>query len=601
MAGELESVTRLTTGSVAFEAGADSSRIPTIVAEDNPYGLKYNQSAWFVNATCRGGGIHPRPGYFKLAAFELNIGLFQEAILYQPNPSVPYPEQQFGTLGGFPYIVTQIGGRTWRVRVDTDNSIDELTRPGDANPADLDKSWMCQGEQFLIIQDGESVPLIWDGTTLIRTTDLENYGTYLTIPTGECMDYYMGRLWVANGREYLAGDIVRGPSGTGAYGLRDSILYANENTFIANGGVFVVPTLGGNIRALAHSANLDTVLGEGQLFVFTRQQIYSCNVVPTRAEWINLKDPIQRIAQINFGTTGDRSVVNVNGDLFFQSMDGVRSLTVAIRHFQQWGNTPISVEETRAIKFNDRELLRFGSGIEFNNRLLQTALPYQTDVGVVHRALMPLDFNTISSLNEKLPPVWEGIWEGLDFLQVLQGDFGGRQRAFAMVRSRTTGGIEVWEISQNDLFDGDDNRISWSVETPSFTWNRPFTLKELDTMELWIDELYGTVEFVVEYREGQNPCWRPWHSFSECAARNECEDWGALQPCDYPTQVYSLQYRQSITLPKARGVCDSTNNRPSNIGYSFQVRLKMKGYCRIRGFLIHALERGSAPYEGIRC
>lgn len=587
-----DSIFRLTTGAVSVEGGVNSGVLPTIVSEANPNGLGFNQLAWLINATVRGGAIYPRPGVKKLAAMEIDAGLFQEAKMYEPD-------------NGNPYIIIQVGGRTYWVRVDTDNSIAELTYGGPTNDPLLPQSWMCQAEQFMVIQDGVAEPLVFDGIFLRRVGTMLN--TSPKIPTAECMCYYMGRLWLALGREYVASDIVQGPSGTGTitppagYEKRDSVLSMTENTYVATGGTFRVPTNAGNIRAMDFSANLDTALGQGQLFVFTREQIYSVNVVPTRVEWITQTEPIQKIAQITFGATSDRSITRINGDLFFRSMDGVRSQAVAVRNFGQWANVPISKEETRAIKYDDRGLLRYTSGIQFNNRLLQTVGPYQTDVGVAFRGLMPLDFDVLGSLAKQLAPVWEGVWEGLDLLRVLQADFGGLQRAFAIVHSRITGGIEIWEITSSELRDNGDNRIAWVVETPSYTWGNPFVLKELDTMNLWIDRIYGEVDVIVKYREGQNPCWRDWHAFKLCATRNECEVEGYEGECEYPRQVYSEQYRAPLTLPKAKGECDTTNKRPSNLGYSFQVRLEIKGSCELRGWLLHAIQKDQAPYQGITC
>jgi hypothetical protein len=178
--------------------------------------------------------------------------------------------------------------------------------------------------------------------------------------------------------------------------------------------------------------------------------------------------PVQKVAQINNGWVNDRSVVAVNGDLFGQSLEpAIRSLRVAIRNFNEWGNVPISTAVNRALQFNDRALLRFGSGIEFNNRLLETCLPRQLPQGVVHDGILPLSFETISTLEKQLPPVWEGMYEGLQHLQLFTGDFGGRDRAFSINVSVVTGNIEVWELTTDSRTDNQDSRVIWTFETPA--------------------------------------------------------------------------------------------------------------------------------------
>lgn len=575
------SVTRITTGQSDFSGGVNSNAVPTAASAENPNGLKSNQLAWLHSGTVRNSGISPRGGYNRLMAFAAGIGLLQEASFYEPDQ-------------GFPYIIAQIGGRTLKMDVET-LVITEITIPGDPNPAGRDQAWMCQGEQFLVIQDGVSVPLIWDGVFLRRAVTGE-------IPTAECMDYYMGRLWLAFGREYLAGDIVRGPSGTAVYDFRDSILKMTENTYLATGGTFIVPTMAGNIRALKHPANIDTALGEGQLLPFTRRNIYSTNVVPTRAAWATLSEPIQRVAQINFGTMSDRSVVAVNGDLFYRSPDGIRSFIQATRLFEGWGQLPVSIEEARAISRDDRSLLRFASGIEFDNRLLQTALPFQTDVGVAFKAILPLNFDLVSTLADKHPPAWEGAMQGLDFMRLLKADFGGRQRAFSFVRE-AAGNLALWEITnfeQEDTNISGESRISWGFETPGYTWGKSFELKELDTLEIWLDRLYGNVEFTVEFRPDQHPCWEPWTKWIECAPRNNCEDCGVLLPdACYPQQIYPMQYRATIVLPKPPTRCEKSQSRPLHIGYSFQFRVFIKGFVRVRGLMVHAFPKDKQPYLSV--
>lgn len=438
------------------------------------------------------------------------------------------------------------------------------------------------------------------GNVIVANT---NIGAFPELPAAGPMDYYMGRIWLANGREYIAGDIVGGPSGSQAYGLRDSILKTDENSYIALGGTFTVPDLAGNIRALKHPVTLDTALGEGQLYVFTPERVYSVNVVPTRAAWKALSEPIQRVAQINFGSPSDRSVVGVNGDLFFRSLDGVRSMTQAVRYFEQWGNISISVEENRIIDIENREFLKFSSSVLFNNRVLMTCLPQQADIGVIFKGLMPINFDTISTLAEKLPPAWEGINEGLDILHILNGDFGGLIRTFAFVRS-ALGKLELWELTLAEKEDQNltgDARVEWVIETPAYTWGAPFELKELDTLELWIDRLFGTVDFYVEFRPDQHPCWEFWHAWQVCAPRTDCEDVGRVTPCPYPQQTYRQQYRATMILPRPPTTCEVQNARPINFGYQFQFRIRIRGYARVRGILAHVFPRMKAPYEKIVC
>jgi len=591
MASKKES-DRLVTGAVDFSGGVDSSRVRTIASAANPNGLQPNQLAWLINSTVREGCISPRPGWKYLTTMPFTDN-YQCGYMYHPDFDLPY-------------IIAQIGGRTFRIRVDTDNSVEEITIAGDQNSAGLPQSWMEQAQQFLVIQDDSNVPLVWNGVILQRVTSMLNASP--KIPTGSAMCFYQGRLWIAQGRAWLGSDISPsippGGSGTAAYDYRDACLSVVENVYLSGLKRFVTSTVSGNIRALKFPTNLNTALGEGDLQIFTRSQIYSMNVPVVRADWAALTDPKQRVVQINYGTTGDRSVVNVNGDLFFQATDGIRSLLQKTRDWNEYGNTPQSREVQRILQFNDRALLRYGTGTEADNRLIESCLPFQTPVGVAHKADVVMNFDLVSTISKKLPPVWEGSWEGLDILQRFTGDFGGLFRTFALVLGRTSRQIEVWEQvpgQQEDQGPDGDNRITWVIETPSYTWGSPLQLKNLDTLKLWVDRMFGTVDFKLYYRPDQYPCWVFWHAWQECAARSNCELESVGESCDYPTQTYCPQYRTPMTMPKPHFQCDATNDRPTSLGYSFQFRFVIKGYCRVRGIFPYALPKDEAPYDGIVC
>ncbi len=594
---------RLVDGQLSFAGGIDSGKVPTISSETFPDGLKRNQLAWLTNGTVRGGGILQRTGWLPLVVDHNWPGIFQGAFMYEPD-------------SGNPYIVAAIGGRIYRIRVDTDNSVEDLSAAfGLTNSVTSDQYFFCQSEQFLIIQsgDGTTLPLFWDGSTMRRSNGLTGNVTYPNInelPAAGPTDYYMGRTWYSQGRQYSGSDIVGNQtSGTIAYRYRDSVLKVTENPLSLAGDGFIVPTTSGNIRGITHTAELDTALGQGRLYIGWGRSIYRLNVPVTRTDWIaatNNNQPLQTVAQIKFGFINDRSIVRLNGDLFYQAIDGVRSLALATRFFQQWGNTPISRNENRVLRFNDRNLLRFSSGIEFDDRLLQTCLPVQTPVGVASQIILPLDFDLITSLGEKYPPAWEGGLEAVPTLQLAEGDFGGRQRAFAMVVSKLTGNIDVWELSTTARFDkevnNDGNRVNWYFETPAYTWGDPFKLKRLDGLELWIDKLYGTVQYSVQYRVDQNPCWIDWMAWTECSSK-DCREDPESVTCDpdYPSQPFCEGFRATMTLPKPPERCESANGRPTTIGYQFAVRVTIKGWCRVRGILIYAVPRDQRPYENIVC
>jgi hypothetical protein len=238
----------------------------------------------------------------------------------------------------------------------------------------------------------------------------------------------------------------------------------------------------------------------------------------------------------------------------------------------------------------------------YANRMLQTALPATTDQGVINKALVPMDFIPISSFNKKAPPNWEGMYEGLDFFQINTGDFGGRERAFATVRSPVDQSIQIWELIEGTKFDHSEsygeNRITWVVEFPAFTWGDENALKHLVGAELWVDRLVGTVEFQMQYRPDGQSCWIPYHTWKKCSTRNSEET--VTAPDAYPVVPCADAYFSTMSLPKPSDQTCSTG-RPSTHAYQIQPRLIVKGYCRIRGLFLHAEKLGRKLYENITC
>ena len=428
------------------------------------------------------------------------------------------------------------------------------------------------------------------------------------LPAATAMVYYQGRIWYAMGRTVSAGDIVGGPSGTPPYNFRDSILKVTENPLAIGGDGFSVPTNAGDIRGLSFFATLDTTLGQGNLIIFTRKSVYSLYVPITRADWIAASAsnaPLMTVVQNTNGGVNDRSIVAQNGDLYFQSLEpSIRSLISALRYFQQWANPPTSSNENRILEFVNRSLMHFGSGIAFDNRLLQATLPIQKPQGCIHQAILPLDFTPLSTLNAQRPPNWEGHYEGLDFLQLLEMDFGGLQRAFAIVLSRLDQSIQLWEFVTGQTTDvqagGQEARITMQIEFPAFTAGDEDLLKRLTGAELFIDSVYGTVDFNLEYRPDFDTCWHAWKQWRICSPRNSCET--VENPVCYPLTPFGESYRSSQTIPvPPQEDCESSTGRPAYIFYQCQPRLTVTGYCRIRGIrlFMEAMER--ELYAGLVC
>jgi len=548
-------------GNITFEGGVDTGKSPSLVSE--------NQVQWAINTTFRGGYASCRPGWTALR---------DTGITGQVQCATVYVNDQ-----GRIYIIILAAGRVY-VWDEQSGSISDISITGDLNPSYLIQGWMVQAENFVIIQDGFSPPLIFDGVTLRRAANDE-------LQTGTVMAYVQGRIWYArpDGYSFRATDLVYSD------GTRESVLKETENTFLNEGGDFSVPSDSGGITAIAVPGTLDTALGQGPLLVMTPKYIFAINAPVDRNIWKDVTYPIQSISAVNAGAVGARSTTTINGDVFYRSSDGIRSFIIARRDFNTWGNTPISNEVSLVVNADQQDLLNHGSSIVFDNRLLMTCQPRYDFEQTTHAAIVSLDFDLITGIRSKTPPAWEGIWTGLNIIQLLKYESRGAERAFLLAKSATTGNVEIWEISRDLPYDvpsiGVQSSIQWEVWTRSFNFSEPFSLKRLTGMELWCDDLQGSVTFTVDYKPDQSPSWQSWHSFTQCANVTLCSSTTSCIAIT-PNQP---QYRTKMRLPKPPDACDAIISRPYYDLFEAQLRLQFTGHVRLRGLRINADERQENP------
>jgi hypothetical protein len=435
--------------------------------------------------------------------------------------------------------------------------------------------------------------------TLINLTDVGTAAYVLAqdilsvpeLPAGRMGAYVMFRNWMSltDGISFIGGDIDGGAAGTPAYNYRDAVLKTTENTFLAGGGSFRVPSTGNIITAMVGVATLDTSLGQGPLEVGTAISMFSCDTPMDRSTWAALTNPILTESLIGKGPLAQNSTIAVNSDTFFRSTEGLASLILARRDFgnfgsPSWGNVPISQEMKRIIEKDNQSLLSYGSAMTYDNRFLSTAAPNVSGQGVFHVGLLAMNFDAISNLRTKLPPVYDGVWTGVNALQIISGFVNGFKRAFAFTLNVATQKIELYEFLPEETTQTMDNGnipIVWTFETP-ILFNKdikPLTeLVKLRDGEIYLKDIVGTVNIEVQYRPDFYPCWTTWRKFNVCA--------------DPDTTVADSQpgYRTRIGLGEPdSGPCEAANNRPMRTGYFFQCRVVITGSCKWMGMRASAV------------
>ena len=431
---------------------------------------------------------------------------------------------------------------------------------------------------------------------------------YPELPAGRMGAYGMGRVWMSlvDGKQFLAGDINGGPSGTIGNNYRDAVLHVSENTYLAGGGYFSTPGAWGDIRAMIFTTTLDTSMGQGPLLVLTPTRTFSCYAPTDRTTWALVTNPILTEALITNGAEGHYSTVTANGDAIFRAVDGIRSLVIGRRDFETWGNVPISGEMDRVLSLDTEELLVYSSAIVFDNRLLMTAGPSAVvGHGVFHPGLIALNFDPLSTIRGKAPSVYDGLWTGLNTLQLVVGRFSSTERGFAFTYSLGTEEIELYEIlptpvdvfstvewpTDIEIYDNEVEAIIWTGESPVLFKSRDPRQQDFHRLvdgELLVDNLVSTVDFEVYYKPDQYPCWIPWFAWSECAPKT--------------TDISKPQFRPRMGLGEPSGTpCDASTNRPFREGYTFQVKWVIRGHCRVLGFRAKAITAPQPKFAPPQC
>lgn len=460
------------------------------------------------------------------------------------------------------------------------------------NPATFDFVYIFQAENYGIVDAGQNPPLIfYNGVAQPAGPN--------QIPPGIFGIYLWGRIWqvLPNRRNFVAGDLVCSSSGTPQNSYVDAILETTENAFLNGGGMFTSPSNRGLITAAFELAQVDTSLGTGNLMFSAQKGLFSVNTPVDRTTWQNLTYPIQTISLLNYGQTGPRFGCDSNNNRWYRSKDGIRDYISARRDFKsKQGNVPQSQEIRKILSKDEKKLLFYGSCVLFDNRLYFTASPYRTTNGVAHRGMIVMNQDTISDLRTDIPPLWEGLYLGLNILQLLTVTFDEDEQMFAFVLNGST--IELWQFGLPGVYDqflltsGESTSLTRTpiqsvIETRAFNCGDGDQLKQLLTGSIYVSDLIDNATIVVKYRPDQYPNWTAWATVNLCADVSQCSI--EPQPATGGCVVWSPkkgQYAARIVLPQPESVDNLLSSKPMTWGYEHQIRMEITGCATFRKFII---------------
>ncbi len=447
----------------------------------------------------------------------------------------------------------------------------------DVNPSILPKVWYVQAKEYLVIQDGQSNPIIFDGSGCRRAGPDE-------VLVGKQMAFHRNRIWVSvNGDLVIAGDIME-PNN------HASALKFTEFSDLSLGGIFMVD---GEITAISEIPVPDTSLGQGPLQVITENSFNSFDLPTQRALWKSITTPFQTVSIKNSGAVGQDSLAIVNSDLWYRDPEGnMRSFQITRREAGEWNNAPMSSEMSRTIKDEEKSLLEFTSSVVFDQRLLFTVTPSRVDLGGAYfNGIVSLDFNPMGAVKRKQAPIYDGLWTGIHPYQLLTTKINKHQKCFAYTNEPT--GIGLWEISKDDDFDGDGGRIQSFIEFPTFKFGRPgaVTKMKLQSFKAFVSNLVGIVDFTLRWRPDDAECWLLWNTRKKCATGRSC---AVPDGCNVLT-TFKAGYRphMGFGLPPDDQCSEFGIN--ARYGYSFQMRLEIVGRWKLKRVLSTADEADLQP------
>ena len=371
-----------------------------------------------INRVYRGGFNDTRPPFQLLNAEfenEEDEGVFRNGSLtslfaYDGVP--PYSQSRLVATVGRNVYVGVITGNTVYFKV--------IHRGLDAS---LTQQFPCQAEQMLVINNGKTRGVFWDGQTdrVKSVTDsiwiADESGAKWPMPIGNITLYAHGRLWVAteSGIVYASDHLYS----QGNSGSTQALLRFKEQTYPSSGGGFTAPATWGDLRGMAVIPRDPSTNGHGEIVVFHLNGIYSVTPLNDRTQWGT--SDIQQTAIVGHGAASPYSIATINNDILFRSNDKrIKSLRqTASQRSSNLQIQPISNEVLEYLKFDSYDNLRFTmSGVD-DERLFFTV---NHDVrennvyihGGYHRYANGLVCCDLSAGSSQTPDTlsWDGLWTG---------------------------------------------------------------------------------------------------------------------------------------------------------------------------------------------
>lgn len=419
-----------------------------------------------------------------------------------------------------------------------------------ANSPTQPRVWFCETVGSVVMQDGQSKPIIYDGATIRRSATDE-------VPVGTAMAYGNGRLAVVvnSGNDVRLGDIRQTE--------HQSELKFTETNNLIGGGDFAFPS---PVKALAVLPVVDTGSGQGALIVGCENAVFTLKTQITQRDlWSEVG--FQTILLPTRGIAGGNAVVPVNQDLYFRSSDGLRSVRTSTADYSAPGLAPLSVEVRHRFDYDTPFLLEDASVVYFDNRVLCTHSPFIYGPRSLNQGIIAFNFDSISGRGQKSPPCYDGEWDGVIVAQMFTGTVAGTERCFVLGRD-VSGSNGLWEVLRETSEQAGDEPTQ-VVETRMLFGDSPGVLKNLRRCDVQFSDIRGGLVVRVYFKPDKYPYWVRWDEFTVDAPPTQA--WGRVVP----------QHRSLLSTRTPVEHVDPTTGRLISCATGFQVRVEWEGFARL--------------------
>lgn len=285
-----------------------------------------------------------------------------------------------------------------------------ISRLYDGLRPDVMIGWMCQGFEWLVVQNGSDKAVIWDGINPAFQADPEK----AEMPIGGPMAFTHQCFAVVSqdGKDKIAvGDRWQQANS------RKVVQFTDVSSW-AGGGIFGLHADLGHIMALGIVPQIKlTPDGQGDLFIGGTNGAQTLNLQAARATWQDSQ--IQDIALKGSGIASYHGYLNVNSSMYFIGEKGLKEVLRTRTEFTQGDTENIESGDVelywRRSNPNLRSIIPLG---HHDNRVFMGVLPTKeksTSWGMHHycEGWTTLDVSDRYRGGQRLPRAWNGLQCGV--------------------------------------------------------------------------------------------------------------------------------------------------------------------------------------------